>query len=326
MRLHRQDHDRHDRGAVRVRDRHDDADLGGDLPPPAPQDAVVTRDVEERIREDERARMRAELEALANNSPTENSPTGSSATDRMDSPTRTDGRPDPWDEFASGRPDAPAPDAATDTGDINLAALRRDDVRHDEPRTGRDDVYISPTPAGGVPVVERDVRLDGEDHRETLGRRDYVEEEVVRDRAFSVGQAITMLVGLALTAWGIIALVATGIDTPLDQPVEEVFGFDHTPWMGIGEVAAGVLLILAALRPQGRWLTGLVGVALIAAGAMILAEMDWTIEELSTEQSFGWIPIIAGALALLGAVLTPPRHQRVTETHVVDEYDRYDDR
>ncbi len=322
MRLHRQDHDRHDRGAVRVRDRHDDADLGGDLPPPAPQDAVVTRDVEERIREDERARMRAELEALANNSPTESSPTGSSATDRMDSPTR----PDPWDEFASGRPDAPAPDAATDTGDINLAAFRRDDVRHDEPRTGRDDVYISPTPAGGTPVVERDARVDRDDHRETLGRRDYVEEEVVRDRAFSVGQAITMLVGLALTAWGIIALVATGIDTPLDQPVEEVFGFDHTPWMGIGEVAAGVLLILAALRPQGRWLTGLVGVALIAAGAMILAEMDWAIEELSTEQSFGWIPIIAGALALLGTVLTPPRHQRVTETHVVDEYDRYDDR
>lgn len=277
------------------------------LPPPAPQDAAIPREVEARIREDERTRVQAELAELANG--TRHDEDAVRRDDR-----RSDDGVDPWDEFARDRTADervaderyadgvhhrdPSRDPDADTGDINLAALRGDD------RTER------------TAVIERD------DDREPVGRREYVEDDVVRDRAFSVGQAITLLVGLALAAWGIIALVATGIDTPLDQPVEEVFGFDHTPWMGIGETAAGLLLILAALRPQGRWLAGLVGVALIAAGAMIVAEVDWTVDELRSEQAFGWIPIVAGALALLGAVLTPPRHQHVTETHVVDDYDR----
>lgn len=308
MRRHRQDQEQHhDRGDIRMSDRQDDhgddGRAGSDLPPPPPEDAVVTRDVEQQIREDERQRMHEELEALANDG-------NGSTTERA---TPRERRRDRWDELAD--------DPATDTGDINAAALTRDARPGDTTIRADRDALNTATPIGGTPRVEHDRRDTGLGRRDAAGRREYVEEEVVRDRAFSVGQAITLLVGAALTAWGIIALVATGVDTPLDQPVEEVFGFDHTPWMGIGEVAAGVLLILAALRPQGRWLAGLVGAALIAVGVMVVAEMDWTVDELQTEQSFGWIPIIAGALALLGAVLTPPRHQRITETRRVDEYD-----
>ena len=60
----------------------------------------------------------------------------------------------------------------------------------------------------------------------------------------------------------------------------------------------------------------MVGAALIVGGGLILAEMDWTVDELGAEQSFGWVAIAAGAAALLGAILTPRRYQRMTGTPV----------
>ena len=73
-------------------------------------------------------------------------------------------------------------------------------------------------------------------------------------RSFSFGQLLTILVGAALVAYGVVALITTGLDTPLNQPVEEVMGYAHTPWLGILEVASGALLILFSLRPGvGGW-------------------------------------------------------------------------
>jgi hypothetical protein len=290
---------------ARQRSTHPDHDT--DLPPPAPQDAALTRDVEDQIRADERARVQAELAALAGDH--ERPPEDMDVTNAR--------REDRWDEWARGETahtPAPAtrPGASRDTGDVNLAALRADrdlDGDHHDHRHHPD----------------YDVNADRRRHARTDHADEVVTDERVEVRSFSIGQAITMLVGVALAAWGVIALVATGIDTPLDQPVEAVFGFDHTPWMGLAEVAAGALLILAAIRPQGRWLAGLIGAALVGAGVMIVMEMDWTVDELASERDFGWIPIAAGALALLGAALTPPRRRVVTDVDRVDHDDRSDD-
>ena len=119
--------------------------------------------------------------------------------------------------------------------------------------------------------------------------------EVVRRRSFSFGQLLTILVGAALVVIGVFALIATGIDMPLDEPVEDVIGYGHTPWLGILEVASGALLILFSLRPGGRWLVALVGLALVVGGIMIAAELDWTVEDLGAESGYGWIPIVAGS-------------------------------
>jgi hypothetical protein len=176
-------------------------------------------------------------------------------------------------------------------------------------------------PETKAPVVrERQAVVADEDFRDdddvvVLERDEPV--EVVRTRAFSIGQLLAVLVGAALVALGVVALVQTGIDTPLNEPVEPVLGWDHTPWLGILEVAAGALLVIFALRPGGRWLVALVGAALVVGGVLIAGELDWTVEELGAEPSFGWVPIIAGALAILAALLTPRRHQRVTGTPVV---------
>jgi phosphatidylserine synthase len=60
-------------------------------------------------------------------------------------------------------------------------------------------------------------------------------------------------------------------------------------------------------------IAGLVGALLIVAGALILAELDWTQQELGTEQSFGWVPIGFGALTLIAAYAFPAKTRRVTE-------------
>ena len=163
--------------------------------------------------------------------------------------------------------------------------------------------------------MEHDLRTldDDRDDRDVVHRDDRVEEvEVVRMRSFSFGQLLTILVGAALVAYGVVALITTGLDTPLNQPVEEVMGYAHTPWLGILEVASGALLILFSLRPGGRWLVALVGLALIVGGIMIAAELDWTVEELGAESGYAWIPIVAGGVAVLAALLTPRRYQRMT--------------
>jgi hypothetical protein len=136
--------------------------------------------------------------------------------------------------------------------------------------------------------------------------------EVLRTRSFSVGQLLSLITGAALIALGIVALVKTGIDTPLDQPVEPVLGWDHTPLLGIVELVAGALLVLFSLRPGGRWIVALVGMALVIGGVLILGELDWTVDELGAEQEFAWVPIVAGLVAIVASLLTPRRHQKVT--------------
>ena len=136
--------------------------------------------------------------------------------------------------------------------------------------------------------------------------------EVVRTRSFSVGQLLSLITGGALIALGVVALVKTGVDTPLNEPVEPVLGWDHTPLLGIVEVVAGALLVLFSLRPGGRWIVALVGIALVVGGVLILGELDWTVDELGAEQGFAWVPIAAGLVAILASLLTPRRHQKVT--------------
>lgn len=207
-----------------------------------------------------------------------------------------------------------------------------------------DDELPPPPPADGTPMADRDrdlvvddrgevvdrTDLDRRDDRDGIrdrdedrdhamvagrGDRDVVDDDrevaVVRTRAFSVGQLISLVLGGLLAALGVVALVRTGIDTPLNQPVEDVLGWDHTPLLGILEIAAGALLVLFSLRPGGRWLVALVGLALIAGGVIMASEMDWSVDELAAEQGFGWLIAAAGALAVIAALLTPRRRQVV---------------
>ena len=203
--------------------------------------------------------------------------------------------------------------------------LRAMDDRGPEPagRTVVDEPVVTDRPAGRT-VVDEPVVTDRRADDAVVARNrlgpdadvvddDHVEEiEVVRTRAFSFGQLLTMLVGAALVVLGVFAAIETGLDTPLSQPVEQVMGYDHTPLLAISEIVAGGLLLLFSLRPGGRWFVAALGVALVFVGVMILGELDWTVDELGAEQSYAWIPIVAGLVVLLSSLLTPRRYQRMT--------------
>jgi hypothetical protein len=131
-------------------------------------------------------------------------------------------------------------------------------------------------------------------------------------RRFTWGQVLILLAGVASLVFGIGSIALAGLAGSITEPIVDVLGFSHTPLLGVIEVGAGVVLILAALVPGGRWVAALVGGGAIAGGALILAEYDWTQTELAAEQRFGWVAIAIGATAYLGAMV--PTRKRVVAT------------
>jgi MFS family permease len=135
-------------------------------------------------------------------------------------------------------------------------------------------------------------------------------EEVRTRRGYTWGQVLIVLAGLAAVVFGVGTVVLAGLAGSITDPVVEVFGYTHTPLLGVIEFGVGMVFIVAALVPGGRWVAGPLAGGVIAGGALILAEYPWTQTELAAEQRFGWVAIAVGAAAYLGAMV--PTKKRVT--------------
>ena len=137
----------------------------------------------------------------------------------------------------------------------------------------------------------------------------------VRERRvdFAPGQLVSLVGGLALTALGLIAILRAGLDTPLDSPVVSVMGWDHTAWLGIAEVGAGLLLVLAGISAAGRAVSVLIGSLLVVGGILVLAEEQARPVELGIERSFGWPLVAFGAVIALAALVLPAWRTRTVE-------------
>jgi hypothetical protein len=199
------------------------------------------------------------------------------------------------------------------------------ELQHDDRTTG--DRLMTP-PAPGEPRLndprdadprtwevpdERAGRADA-----IIERRPWTVEETVSERGFSPGQVLIVLAGAASLALGIVAVARTGLDGPLSQPVEPVLGWDHTALLGLIEIGAGVVMVLAGLRAATRWIGGLVGIAAIVGGALVLGRLDWTMNELGAERQFGWVAIVIGAVAVVGAFVPRVRRTRRTVASTID--------
>jgi len=153
------------------------------------------------------------------------------------------------------------------------------------------------------------------------------DDVVVRERTwtFAPGQLISLVVGIGLVALGLVAMARAGIDGSFKTPVVEVLGFSHTAWLGLAEVVAGVLLILAGTGAWGRVLSVLVGAAMMISGVLIGAETSAMPEELGVEDDFGWMLVLLGALVALAAMVLPVwRSRRVRRNGVDVDPDRHD--
>jgi hypothetical protein len=254
-------------------------------------DTELSVAAEERIREDERRRVLAEL--ANDRHPDDHGMSGSD--DEADWRTA----PPP---FGAARVDDPRQPVATD--DAATRDPRRweiPDDRWDGETTTRTAEVAVTTPY----VVEEQT----------------VAEQTVDERGFSPGQFLIALAGVAALALGIVAVARTGLDGSWTEPVEPVLGWDHTALLGLFEIGAGVVMLLASLRAGARWLGGLVGLAAIAGGILIVGQFDdgvdrWIAEHLAAERTFGWVAIVIGAVAVLGAAIPRVRRtRRVSTTH-----------
>jgi membrane-bound ClpP family serine protease len=135
---------------------------------------------------------------------------------------------------------------------------------------------------------------------------------VQRVHRFSPGQVLGGAVGVVLVIFGIIAVTRTGIDSHLNTPVTNIMGMNQSAWVGIAELAVGLLLILSAADIAFRGVMGALGVLLVIGGVVVAAADLKMLLDIGTEHATGWFAIIMGAIALLGAML--PSFTRSTRT------------
>lgn len=154
-----------------------------------------------------------------------------------------------------------------------------------------------------------------EERQQPVGER---EVEIVENRvapATRLGQAMVAGAGALFAISGIMTLIRTGIHSDLSQPVVQMWGHTHSPWLGIIEFVVGLVLIGLGTSLWGRRSAVVIGVLLIAVGVFALASPSNLPKELAIDSTYGWIPLALGVVATVGALM-PDGMTRVREHRV----------
>ena len=115
---------------------------------------------------------------------------------------------------------------------------------------------------------------------------------------FAPGQVVHAMIGVFLVVLGIISMARGDLSGDLTATTFDVLGITHNAAIGIAELAAGVLLLLAAAGSLGRFLGVIVGLALVVIGALLVSD-DGMVADLGTETALGWLAIALGGVAAL---------------------------
>jgi hypothetical protein len=153
-----------------------------------------------------------------------------------------------------------------------------------------------------------------------FGRRRVVDDAPVEERAvaedrvaarrtaverppWSPAQLIALAIGILSTVIGVIALTKTGIHSnAMDVVRSNGPLWQHTAWLAIGEIVFGLLMIGAGVIPGGaRGMMTFLGILALAFGIAVLVDKT----DLRAEDTTGWAFIVAGALSLIAASVSP---------------------
>jgi len=118
-----------------------------------------------------------------------------------------------------------------------------------------------------------------------------------------LGQLMVVGSGVVFAIYGVIVLIDAGIDSNLAEPVVTVWGHTHTAWLGIIELAVGIVLIGLGASLFSRRSAVVLGVLLIAAGIICLAIPEDLPEELAIDADYGWWPLALGVVTTVGSLL-----------------------
>lgn len=119
---------------------------------------------------------------------------------------------------------------------------------------------------------------------------------------YSASQVVHGACGIFMVLLGAITVGRAGFD---DVPAHtvDVLGIRTTALLGLIELFAGLLLLCAALAPDARGFGGFMGIVLLVGGTVVAAGSQSMLDDLHTESGLGWIAIVVGVVAILGAVL-----------------------
>lgn len=120
---------------------------------------------------------------------------------------------------------------------------------------------------------------------------------------FSASQFVHGACGLFLVIVGAVTIGRAGFGESITAHTVDVLGLRTTALLGLVELFAGLLLLCAAIAPEGRGFGGFMGVVLLVGGIIVAAGSDQMLDDLHTEAGLGWLAIVVGVAAILGAVL-----------------------
>ena len=119
----------------------------------------------------------------------------------------------------------------------------------------------------------------------------------------SPGQVIAAALGFAVAVIGVITMSRAGLDSSLNVPVVQTAGLDQSAMVGIGELAAGLLLIIGALSYAARGLIVGVGVVMVLGGVFIGAAGTTLLNDIGTVHDTGWVIMVGGIIAIIAGSL-----------------------
>ena len=168
---------------------------------------------------------------------------------------------------------------------------------------------------------------------------DYVDERPVADgyevkhgernrsmlTSWSPAQFVGLIVGIAITVMGFVAVARTGFNTDhIYTPHAEAWHLPHSPLMALIEVGFGVLVMVASVVPGGaRSFLALLGAIALSFGIVVVLETppDRLNHWLGVVDKNGWFYVVVGGVLLLAALISPVFTTR-TRRHVVRDEQR----
>jgi hypothetical protein len=124
----------------------------------------------------------------------------------------------------------------------------------------------------------------------------------------SPGSVVAIAAGAALAIAGCVVLLRTGLDETWFRPRTEVLDADHTALLGVLEIGAGLILLLAGLTGS-RVLVAILGLALALGATALAIEPEELQRELAIERWWAWTLAAIGVVVTLSA-LQAPRERR----------------
>jgi hypothetical protein len=152
--------------------------------------------------------------------------------------------------------------------------------------------------------------------RRSQVRRRHSVSRKAADFVWSPAQVVAGAIGVFLVVLGGVALARTGLGS-LTEPTTTVWLFDHAPLLGLINVGAGLLFLVAASGAvSGRGMLVGLGFLALAFGLIVAIEPAAFVATIGAGSTVGWLYGVIGLLSLITGWASPVV---VVERRVEDE-------